>query len=479
LEREDFGSGTSSKSSKLVHGGVRYLGLGQWGLVREALRERALLLDNAPAIVEPLRFLVPAGNPFELALFRVGLKCYDWLGRGRATRPSARVPLDDLPSLAPGLKLDGLSGAIAYDDARFDDCRLLLAVLRAARERGALTLNYTEVRALTRGKGRIDGVVVADLHHGREYEVRAKVVINAAGPYADGVRALDDPAAVASLTPSQGAHVVVDRSFLGGAHAIVFPRTDDGRIMFAIPWHGHVLLGTTDTPMPTAPAAPRALASEVDDILEVADTFLAGTPTRAHVRSVFAGLRPLAGSPDGASTASRSREHALDVSAGGLVSVSGGKWTTYRVIAAQAVDLACRTAGIAAPPSSTADIALAPLAAGAEADGWGCGAALGAIVDEDPALAEPLHEALPYTGAHFVHAARHELAVTVADALAYRTRALFIDARAAAEIAPRVAALLGAELGQDAAWIEQESAAAEAAAESFLLTPIRARGTPG
>lgn len=477
FERGAFGGGTSSRSSKLIHGGLRYLALGQWGLVREALRERATLLANAPAIVRPLEFVLPCYGRFERVKYFCGLQVYDWLAGAALRNPSRGIDNTATRALVPSLRTEGLHGAVCYTDAGFDDARLLLCVLGRARAVGAVTLNHAEVVALSRTPGgAIDGVMVHDRIDDQQIEVGARVVINAGGPYGDAVRRLEQGVATTHLTPSQGAHVVVPAHFLGGDRALVLPRTPDGRIMFAIPWQGHLLLGTTDTMVTETPATPRALDTEVDEILAVAGRFLTPAPVRADVLSVFAGLRPLAGAPDNAPSARRSREHVLDVSAGGLVSVSGGKWTTYRLIAEQAVDLAVVSGGLSAPRSRTRDVALATAAADAPYAAYGVDAhAVAALAMADPALAQPVHTALPYTGAEYVWAARAELAAHVTDALACHTRALFLDAAAARTIAPRVARLMARELGHDEAWIARETAAAEAAATDFLLTPIRVR----
>ncbi len=471
FERGDYASGTSSRSSKLIHGGVRYVALGHFGLVREALAERAHLLANAPALVEPLRFLIPAESRFDLLKYALGVRCYDWLASAGGRRASRRLSAAEIRRRVPALGVTRLRGAVAYDDARFDDARLVVTLIERAQAHGALTLNHAEVIAVRRrGGGPAGSVVVHDRIGGGELEVAARVIVNAGGPYGDSVRTLEDAGASPTLTPSQGAHLVLPRRFLGGDDALVMPRTADGRIMFAIPWYGHVLLGTTDTPLASPPREPRALATEIDAILEVAADFLQPAPTRADVLSVFAGLRPLAGVPDGAPTARRSREHALDVSTHGLVSVSGGKWTTYRLIAEQAVDLALRTAALEAPPSPTASLELAPLHPAAEprfAPWAGAAPMLAALVEQDPTLGEPLHPALPYCGAHFVWAARAEGAQTVTDALAYRTRALFLNAAAAADIAPQAARLMAAELGRDAAWMTAEVEAARALAAHY------------
>ena len=481
LERGDFGCGTSSRSSKLIHGGVRYLALAQFGLVREALAERALLLNNASAIVKPLSFVIPAAGRFELFKFAAGLKLYDWLARTKRLGTSKNLDALEARSLVPGLKANKVIGAACYFDAHFDDVRLLTAILKAAVKHGAVVLNYCEVTELLKGlDGSVRGVSAVDRRAGQPYEIGARCVINATGPFGDGIRQLDGDVGSSRLVPSQGAHVVVNRRFLGGHHALMLPHTPDGRIMFAIPWADHVLLGTTDTALSEVPVTPRPFESEITMILDVAGEFLDPAPTRADVLSTFAGVRPLVAAPGVGGTAKLSREHAINVSASGLVSVSGGKWTTYRRVAEQCVDVAVRSAGIETRRSPTADIHLAR-ADRAAAERFAVygdeHTSLHRLVIDQPQLSEPLHPDLPYCGAHYVWAARAEMALEVFDALAYRTRAMFLDVRAAVEITPRVAELMALELGHDRSWIESQTADVIARAEAFTLTPTRAHET--
>ena len=483
LERGDFGCGTSSRSSKLIHGGVRYLALGQFGLVREALAERARLLNNASAIVKPLPFVIPAAGRFELLKFAAGLKLYDWLAQSKRLGSSKTISPVEARALIPGLKPDASIGAACYLDAHFDDARLLIAILQCAVKHGAAVLNYCEVTDLLKGQnGAVRGVNALDPISGQVHEIGARCVINATGPFGDGIRQLDGDMGSFRMVPSQGAHVVVNRRFLGGDHALVLPHTPDGRIMFAIPWANHLMLGTTDTALNEVPLTPRPLEAEITMILDVASEFLDPAPSRADVLSTFAGVRPLVAVPGVGGTAKLSREHAINVSASGLVSVSGGKWTTYRHVAEQCVDVAAQSARIDTGPSVTRDINLARTDS-ASADRFAvygeAHRALEDLVIDQPELAEPLHPDLPYCGAHYVWAAREEMALEVFDALAYRTRAMFLNARAATAIAPHVAELMAAEFGYDRSWIESQTAAVNARARAFMLTPTRAHETHG
>lgn len=470
LERGDFGSGTSSRSSKLVHGGLRYLAQGRLGLVREALRERALLLANAPELVRPRTFVVPLESALDSLKFGAGVALYDWLAGTHGLARGGRLDRAALACRVPGLRRHGLRGAVTYGDAQFDDARLLLALVRAAHAHGAAVLNYVEAVAFEYdARGRIRGVVARDSLDGHEYAIAARGVINAAGVWGDRIRAFERPLGTAQVLPSQGAHVVVAGHFLDSADAVVLPHTADGRIMFALPWHGSVLLGTTDTALAHLPEQAQPLATEVDEILAVAGRYLAQAPTRADVRAAFAGVRPLAAHAASGSTARVSREHQIEISRGGLVSVSGGKWTTYRLVAEQCVDALVSHAGLSCGTSRTRAIELR------EAAGDG----VAALVADRPELGTPLHPALPYCGADYVWAVQAEMTLTVADALAYRTRALFIDAHAAAAIAPKVAALMGACAGWDDARIAAEQAAAAAIAARYCLTPTRVPDRPG
>ena len=483
LERGDFGCGTSSRSSKLIHGGVRYLALGQLGLVREALAERTLLLENASAIVKPQPFLIPAYGRLELLKFGAGLKFYDWLAGAARVRTSRSLDSAQASSLAPGLVTDGMVGAACYYDAQFDDARLLISILKRAAKLSAIVVNYLEVTELSKDqRGKVRGVVAVDEMSGNTVEVAARCVINATGAQGDDIRRLDNHRSPSRVMPSQGAHIVVHRRFLGGDHAVVLPHTPDGRIMFAIPWAEHLLLGTTDTPLTEVSRSPVPFESEIAMILKVAGRFLDPAPSSTDILSSFAGVRPLVATPGAGSTAKLSREHAIDISTSGLVSVSGGKWTTYRLVAEQCVDEAVRSARLAAGRSASHALDIA------RADGEVAGrfSAYGAeqrdlekLIAGHPELDEPLHPDLPYCGAHFVWAAKAEMALTVYDALAYRTRAMFINARAGSAIARRVAELMATELGHDRSWIESQTNAVRTQAIPFTSTPTRAHETHG
>ena len=476
LEGDDFAKGTSSRSTKLVHGGVRYLRQGNVALVVEALRERGLLLKNAPHLVHDLPFVVPSYTWWEGPFYGIGLKVYDLLAGRAGFAPSEHLSKEETLRYLPTLEPEGLRGGTVYHDGQFDDARLAIALARTAADQGAVVLNYARVVGLLKARGVVVGVRVRDEEAGEEHEVLAHVVVNATGVWADGLRRMDDTEAAPLLTVSQGVHLVLPRAFLPGDAAIMVPRTDDGRVLFAIPWQDRLLVGTTDTPVPEAALEPRPLAEEVAFLLRHAARYLTRDPTPADVLSVFAGLRPLVGKAEGEATggtAALSREHALVIAPSGLVTITGGKWTTYRKMAEDTVDQAAALAGLDERPSVTRALRLhgyhedaasfGPLRAyGADAP------ALRALMDED-GLAAPLHPAFPVVGAEVVWAARHEMARQVEDVLARRTRALLLDARASMEAAPAAAALLARELGRDDAWAEAQVAAYREVAQGYLI----------
>jgi glycerol-3-phosphate dehydrogenase len=473
LERDDFGKGTSSRSTKLVHGGVRYLQQGNVSLVIEALRERGTLLRIAPHLVSNLGFVVPNYAWWEAPFYGIGMKVYDLLagryGFGKSRVLSERETLEALPTI----KREGLRGGVRYFDGLFDDARLLVNLAQTAVEQGAAVANYARVDRLTRGAdGLVDGVVATDLETGREMALRAKVVVNATGPFVDRLRREDNPGTPPIIAPSQGAHVVLPKKFLPGETAIMVPHTPDGRVMFAIPWHGHVVVGTTDTAVEGVPIDPRPLSDEIDFILETAADYLAQPATRADVLSAWAGIRPLVKAGEGASTSALSRDHHLEVSDSGLVTICGGKWTTYRRMAEDTVDQAAVVAGLADRSCTTANL---PLHGHAEVDREDRLAMYGSDAPDVAALetgggGAGIVPGLGISAAQVAWGARREMARTVEDVLARRTRALFLDARRALDAAPAVAEILAAELGRDESWRAEQVEAFRRVGETFVVT---------
>lgn len=475
VERGDFAGGTSSRSTKLAHGGVRYLRQGHVHLVREALIERGRLRRNAPHLVHPLSFVLPCYARWEAGFYGLGLTLYDLLaGRNRFGR-SAVVTARDVRRRLPTIRTDGLRGGVVYQDGQFDDARLLIHLVMTAADLGATVLNYAPAVGLTRGPGgAVDGVIVRDLEGGSEWRAAARVVVNAAGPFCDAVRRLADPATPPLVAASQGSHVVLPRAFLPGESALLVPRTPDGRVLFAIPWHGHTLVGTTDVPVPEAPAEPRPSGEEIDFILDTAGRYLARPPRREDVLSTFAGIRPLV-QAGGQRTASLPRDHTIRVDAPGLLTITGGKWTTYRHMAEDCVNRAAALAGLPRRPCRTREMRLHgyhvnPADFG-DLAGYGADAVpLLAWMATEPALEEPLHSALPYRAAEVVWAVAEEMARTVEDVLARRTRALFLNAGAAVEMAPRVAELMARELGRDEGWARDQVRAFDELARGYQVS---------
>ena len=352
FEQSDFGKGTSSRSTKLVHGGVRYLQQGNISLVMEALKERGILRQNAPHLVHDLAFVVPNYSWWEAPFYGIGMKIYDLLAGRYGFTKSRLLGKEEVLHHIPTLDQEGLRGGVLYYDGQFDDSRLLINLAQTAEEQGATLLNYARVQphCITDAAGLIDGLTFTDVETNQSHSLQARCVINATGAFSDAVRKLDEPDALPMISPSQGVHLVLDRSFLPGDAAIMVPRTSDGRVMFAIPWHDHTLLGTTDTAIPTVSLEPKALPQEIQFILQTASEYLAKRPTLADIQSVFTGIRPLVKPQENSGTAVISREHTIHVAKSGLLTIAGGKWTTYRKMAEDCVDHAATLADLPDKP---------------------------------------------------------------------------------------------------------------------------------
>lgn len=475
LEQSDFGKGTSSRSTKLAHGGVRYLEKGDIGLVMEALKERGLLLQNAPHLVRDLAFIVPNYEWWETPFYGLGLKLYQVLagkyGFGKSRLLSREETLQHLPTL----KTEGLRGGAVYFDGQFDDARLLMHMVFTAFEHGATLLNYVQVTGITRdAQGFVDGVLARDLESGKELCASARVVINATGAFSDNLRRSAEPSAKPLIAPSQGVHLVFSGDFLPGNSAIMVPHTSDGRVLFAIPWHGHVLVGTTDTPIASAALEPIAMEQEIEFILNTAREYLAKAPTRNDVLSVFAGIRPLVRAEGTVSTAALSRDHIIHIDGSGLMTICGGKWTTYRHMAEDCVDQAATMAQLPEKPCVTHHLRIHgfPVSAkeGPPLNLYGEDAQdIRELIRRNPALDEPLHSCLPYLKAEVVWSVRQEMARTIEDVLARRTRALFLNARAALEMAPTVAHLMATELSWDEITTQRQLGEFRAIAVNYVL----------
>jgi glycerol-3-phosphate dehydrogenase len=476
LERGDFCCGTSSRSTKLIHGGVRYLRQGNLPLVREALRERRILLANAPHLVHDVPFVIPLYSWWERPFYGIGMALYDLLAGEGGLEHSRHLSREETIGLIPTVRRQGLRGGIVYHDGQFDDARLAVCLARTVADLGGTPLNYMNVTAFSAAPGGMATVTATECEGGREYVLSGRAVVNATGVFCDQVRHMDEPSCRPLVTTSQGAHLVLDRSFLPGDYAVMIPHTDDGRVFFAIPWYDRVIVGTTDTPLDAVTPEPAPLPDEIDFLLAHAGRCLERRPTRSDVLSCFAGLRPLAGGTGekgGRNTAQLSREHLLSVSASGLVTITGGKWTTYRSMAAAAVDAAVVQGGLDPRPSATHSLHVhgwepPPSPAGALAGYGSDRRLLETLADEHPDWRERLHPRLPYTAGEVIWAVRHEWARSVEDVLARRTRALFLDAGACCEIAPRVASLMAVELGRGREWQSRQLERFDAVAVKYL-----------
>jgi glycerol-3-phosphate dehydrogenase len=474
LEQHDFAKGTSSRSTKLVHGGVRYLQQGNVSLVLEALRERGLLIQNAPHLVRNQSFIVPNYDWWEGPFYGVGMKVYDMLAGKLGLGPSKNLSLEETIKQLPTLEQGGLRGGVIYYDGQFDDSRMAVNLAQTAAEHGALLVNYAKVTGLIKSNNMVDGVSVRDQLSGEEFELNARVVVNATGVFTDSVLKMDDQNARQMIAPSQGVHLVIDKEFSPGESAIMVPHTDDGRVLFAVPWNGKIVVGTTDTPVDDPDLEPKAREDEIEFILKHATQYLTGNPKREDVRSVFAGLRPLVKAGDDKDTASLSRDHTLIVSKSGLVTITGGKWTTYRKMAQDTIDQAATVAGLNVQECVTENLRIHGWLKNVDKDDplhhYGSDRVeIEKLIKEKPELGEKLHERLPYLKAEVIWGVRNEMAMTVEDVLARRTRALLLDARASVDSAQEVAELMAAEMDKNGDWIAMQVKEYEAVADAYIL----------
>ena len=464
LEQSDFAKLTSSRSTKLVHGGVRYLQNGDLALVREALRERGRLFRNAPHLVKDQRFIIACYKWWEKPFYTIGLTMYDLLaGRLRLGR-SLPMNKAQVVKAIPQIVQKGLRGGVLYHDGQFDDSRLAVNLMQTANDMGATMVNHAKVTGLLKDNGKLTGLIVRDEINGDSFELRGKCMINATGIFVDEVLRMDDKEKAPMVRPSQGIHIVVDRSFLGGADAIMIPKTSDGRVLFCVPWHNRVIIGTTDTPVNDFVLEPKPLEEEIDFLLNTSAQYLVRPPQRKDVLCVFAGLRPLAAPKhhaDAKKTKEISRSHKLFAAPSGLITITGGKWTTYRQMAQETVDLGIKKCDLPNKKCVTKDLKIHGFLPAANHANWryvygSDGDKILALEREHPEYAEKLHPDFDFTIAEVVWAVREEMAVTVEDVLARRVRALYLDARASMEMAPKVARIIAQERGKDEAWEKQQ-----------------------
>ncbi|WP_296704622.1 glycerol-3-phosphate dehydrogenase/oxidase [Algoriphagus sp.] len=475
LEKADFAKGTSSRSTKLVHGGVRYLAQGDVMLVLEALKERGMLLKNAPHLAHDQPFIIPIYTWFDRIQYSVGLKLYDWMSGRLSLGKSEFISKKETIKRIPAVLQKGLMGGVVYHDGQFDDARLALDIAQTADEAGACILNYTKVSSLEKNEsGKIIGLKVQDVLSGKKYPLQAKMVVNATGVFADKILQMDNPEAPKMIQPSQGIHLVMDLDFLGGTDALMIPKTRDGRVLFAVPWHGKLVVGTTDTLREKPRLEPEALQKEIDFVLETAGGYLTRKPTRSDVKAVFAGLRPLARPKEGSTkTKEISRSHKVIVSDSGLVTLTGGKWTTFRKMGEDTVDYFKQITGESPASSNSLDMKIHGFTENLLEGHWKIygndAKAIKAIAKEKAEWEEKLHPDFPNIAAEVIWAVRNEMAVKVEDVLSRRIRILILDAQAAIDTAPKVAQLMASELQKDEKWISQELVDFQKTAEKYLI----------
>src|SRR5690606_27210761 len=472
----DFAKGTSSKSTKLVHGGVRYLANGDVKLVYSALRERGLIFKNAPHVSFVQSFVIPSYNWFGKMKFLIGLKAYDWLAGKLRIGKSVLLSKKEVIEKLPKVKTKGLLGGVQYYDGQFDDARLAVNLAQTATEHGATVLNYAEVVRIEKdGHNTANGLTFIDRETHESHTISAKTIINATGIFVDDILKLDSPTHRNLVRPSQGTHIVIDKKFLGNEDALMIPETSDGRVLFGVPWHGKVLLGTTDTPLNEHQIEPRPLKEEIDFILNTADQYLENAPTKNDVLSIFAGLRPLAAPTNGdpGSTKEISRDHKLIASESGVITITGGKWTTYRKMAEETVDLAIKTGGLEFKACRTTDLPIHGSTQQKRAGHWqvyGTDAdTILQLAEQNPEWKEKLHPDYDFIAAEVVWACQHEMVRKVEDFLARRIRFLLLDAKASLVAAPTVARIMAQELGKNEDWIANEIKEYEQLVNNYVI----------
>lgn len=476
LEQSDFAKGTSSRSTKLVHGGVRYLAQGNIDLVREALYERGLMLKNASHLVRNQSFIIPNYGWWDTLKYTIGLKIYDFLAGKLSFGSSKRISKKDTSARLSTIKTTDLKGGVVYHDGQFDDARLAVNMAQTAIEQGATVLNHFKVKQLNKSdKGKINAVVAIDTETKKEYTLSAKVVINATGVFTDEVLQMDKAGAKNTVRPSQGIHLVLDRSFLPGNDAIMIPKTSDGRVLFLVPWHNRIVVGTTDTLLDSHSLEPKPLEKEIDFILETANAYLNKPVSRKDILSIFAGLRPLAAPKDNSEkTKEISRSHKVIVSESDLITITGGKWTTYRRMSQDTINKVIALGKLPQAACKTKQLAIHGADGSADDTNhlyiYGTDQkAIEALIKDSPELGEKLHPRLEFLKAEVVWAVTNEMARTIEDVLARRVRILFLDAKAAQEVAPQVAEILAKYLHKDDAWKKEQIAAFTAVSNQYIL----------
>lgn len=480
LEQHDFAKGTSGRSTKLVHGGVRYLQQGDVSLVFEALKERGLMFKNAPHLVRNQSFVIPIydwwGGPF----YTVGLKVYDFMAGKLGLGPSRHISKEETIKALPTVERNGLKGGLIYHDGQFDDARMAISLAQTCVDYGGEVINYMKVIKICKEKDLVTGVTATDMESNVDYKINAKVVINATGVFADEVRQMDDPATKKMITPSSGIHLVIDKSFLPSDYAVMVPHTSDGRVLFAVPWYNKVILGTTDSLVDKPSLEPRPSDEDIDFILNNARQYLVKQPRRKDILSMFAGLRPLAATEEGEGKATKeiSRHHKVLISISGLITIIGGKWTTYRKMAEDVIDKAIMIAELPERKCITHHLLIHgynvntkdhndPMTAyGLDRN------KVQSIEEESDKFKGYLSESLQIRKTQVIWAVREEMARSVEDVLARRTRALFLDVKESLRIAPETAQLMADELNRDSKWVDDQLARYSELAKGYFASPV-------
>lgn len=475
LEKFDFAKGTSSRATKLVHGGVRYLGQGNIKLVFEALRERGRLLSNAPHITSTQAFILPVYSWWQKIFYVTGLRIYDLLAANLSLGKTKILNKAQTMQALPAINADKLAGGILYFDGQFDDSRLAIDIASTAYRYGACLLNYVSVEGFEKKENKITAVIANDVITGKQYNIKGKAFINATGVFAESIMQKDMEVLPISIAPSQGIHLVINKKYFSGTHALMIPKTDDGRVLFAVPWHDEVIVGTTDTPVDDIHFEPKALEEEIDFIIHHFNKYCNASINRSDVLSVYAGLRPLVKSNKaGSHTALLSRDHHIVVSPAGLVNIVGGKWTTYRKMAQDAIDNAIFTSTLTSKKCITKTLPIGewdwPIDKSNPLHLYGLNAkTIDQWMQEDESMCEKIHPLFKHTRAEVIWFIRNEMAITIEDVLARRTRLLLLNARAAIESANKIAKWMAAEMGKDHNWEQEQIKAFTTLAQQYIL----------
>lgn len=473
LEAYDYGKGTSSKSTKLVHGGIRYLANFDFALVKEGLEERYYFLNNAPHVAKKQSYLIPFHGFFEKVKYSLGIALYDKFAKNKKIGKSRFLSKKQMLSQAPQINLRGLSGGAIYYDGVFDDTRMLVTLLRTFEEQGGVAFNYHPVTDFTYQGNRINGVKVLNSLQDQQLEFSAKVVINATGTLTDILLNKAEPQLQhKTISVAQGTHLVFDKAIFNSPHCLVIPETSDGRILFVSPWHDKIIVGTTDVPIEQPSIEPVAQPAEIAFILETLNRYTAKPVTKEQVRSVFCGQRPLVCDPTEKATKKISRKHEILETANGLISIVGGKWTIYRRMGEDTINYAVQRNYLPASQSVTQNFKLFGYSTSvleSVLSVYGSQADAILTIQKQTANFAKIHPDLPYLQAEVIYQVREEHAKTVEDVLARRTHAVLLDAKAARQSAKLVAQLMATELDCDEVWVERQVQAFENFITAYII----------